>query len=175
MKIYLVRHGQCNSNLNYVYNVKDEDINEKGIEEAEQLREKIKNIDYDIIISSPLLRAKHTAEIINVKDKNIIVDERIREREHGVLEGTSIDSIDKEDFYNYYSKNRYENAESFAELVERVSEFLDELEKENYDNALIVAHNGVIRAFYAYFNGIPEDGNLWDLGIKNTEIKEYEL
>lgn len=52
---------------------------------------------------------------------------------------------------------------------------IEDLKKKGYSNVLIVAHNGVIRAFYAYFNGIPEDGNFWNLGIKNTEIKEYEL
>ena len=74
MKIYLVRHRQCESNVKYVYNYKNEDINQKGIEEAEKLSKKIKDIDYDIVISSPLLRAKHTAEIINIKNKKVIDD-----------------------------------------------------------------------------------------------------
>mgnify|MGYP003296984216 CR=1 FL=1 len=34
LKIYLVRHGQCNSNLNKTYNRKDEDLNKTGIEQA---------------------------------------------------------------------------------------------------------------------------------------------
>ena len=41
---------------------------------------------------------------------------------------------------------------------------------------MIVTHNGVARAIYAYFNGIPEDGNMLEVGgQKNCEIKEYEL
>ena len=69
MKIYLVRHGQCESNVIGRFNYIDEDINETGIEQAEKLREIIKDIDYDIVISSPLIRALHTAEIINIKNK----------------------------------------------------------------------------------------------------------
>ncbi len=175
MKIYLIRHGQCDSNVKYVYNYKNEDINQKGIEEAKKLSQKIKDIDYDIIISSPLLRAKHTAEIINVKNKEIILDERIREREHGSLEGMPIESIDKEDFYNYYQTIKYRTEETFPELLERVTSFLNDLKNKDYDNVLIVSHNGVARAFYAYFNGIPKDGKFWNLGMKNTEIKEYDL
>ena len=175
MKIYLIRHGQCDSNVKYVYNYKDEDINQNGIEEAEKLKEKIKYIDYDIVISSPLLRAKHTAEIINIKNKKIITDERIKELEHGSLEGMPIESIDKEDFYNYYSSVKYGTAERFSDVVKRVTSFLSDLKKENYNSVLIVAHNGISRAFYAYFNGITKDGNFWNLGMKNTEIKEYEL
>ena len=71
MKIYLVRHGQTDSNLNKVYNVIDEDINDNGINQAKVLKEKIRKIEYDIIISSPLLRAKHTAQIINAKEKEV--------------------------------------------------------------------------------------------------------
>ncbi len=69
MKLYLVRHGEVNHNLLKLYNREDEDLNETGIKQAEQLREKIKNIDYEVVISSPLSRAKHTANIINVKEK----------------------------------------------------------------------------------------------------------
>ena len=45
----------------------------------------------------------------------------------------------------------------------------------NYKSVLIVAHSGVSKVFYVYFNGIPEDGKMLNLGLKNTEVKEYEL
>ena len=90
MKVYLVRHGQCESNVIGRYNFVDEDINETGIKQAEDLREKIKDINYDIVISSPLVRALHTAEIINANNKEIITDERLAERKHGSLEGKSV-------------------------------------------------------------------------------------
>ena len=56
-----------------------------------------------------------------------------------------------------------------------ISKFLDELKTKEYKSVLIVAHSGVSKAFYVYFNGIPKDGKLLNLGLKNTEIKEYEL
>lgn len=68
MKIYIVRHGQTNHNVKKIYSNEDEDLNLKGINQANKLKEQIKKIDYDIIISSPLIRAKHTANIINVKN-----------------------------------------------------------------------------------------------------------
>lgn len=33
---------------------------------------------YDIIISSPLLRAKHTAQIINVNNKKILINDKLK-------------------------------------------------------------------------------------------------
>lgn len=175
MKIYLVRHGQCESNVVGRYNFVNEDINETGIKQAEDLREKIKDIDYDIIISSPLIRALHTAQIINANEKQIITDERLVERKHGSLEGKSVDVTDRDDYWDYYTETRYGTEERIPDLCNRIKEFLDELKTKDYESVLIVAHSGVSKAFYVYFNGIPEDGKLLNLGLKNTEIKEYTL
>ena len=174
MKIYLVRHGQCESNVIGRY-ILDEDINETGIKQAEDLREKIKDINYDIVISSPLARAFHTADIINAKNKDIITDERLAERNPGSLEGKSINITDREEFWNYYTKVKYGTEERIPDLCNRVKEFLDELKTKNYKSVLVVAHSGVSKAFYVYFNGLPEDGKMLNLGLKNTEMKEYEL
>ena len=128
-----------------------------------------------MVISSPLLRAKHTAEIINVKEKEIIIDDRLREREHGSLEGQSINVTDREDYWNYFTDKKYGTEESIPHLFTRVKEFLDDLSTKDYNSVLIVAHSGVSKAFYAYFSGIPEDGRFLNLGLKNTEVKEYDL
>ena len=71
MKIYLVRHGEVDSNLKKIYNLED-DLNQTGIKQAENLKEKIQNLEYDIVYCSPLLRAKHTADIINFRKKKIL-------------------------------------------------------------------------------------------------------
>ena len=175
MKVYLVRHGQCESNVIGRYNYVNEDINEKGNKQAEDLREKIKDIGYDIVISSPLVRAFHTAEIINANNKEIIIDERLVERKHGSLEGKSVDVTDREEYWNYYTNVKYDTEERIPALCNRVKEFLDELKTKNYKRVLIVAHSVVSKAFYIYFNGLPEDGKMLNLGLKNTEVKEYEL
>ena len=175
MKVYLVRHGQCDSNVIGRYNFIDEDINEVGIKQAEDLREKIKDIDYEIVISYPLIRAFHTAKMINVNNKEILLDERLVERKHGSLEGKSVDVTDREEYWNYYTNVKYGTEERIPDLCNRVKEFLDELKDKKYRSVLIVAHSGVSKAFYVYFNGIPQDGKMLNLGLKNTEVKEYEL
>jgi len=48
------------------------------------------------------------------------------------------------------------------------------LKTKEYNRVLIVAHSGVSKAFSAYFEGIG-DGMFLDRGLKNCEIKEYEL
>ena len=46
---------------------------------------------------------------------------------------------------------------------------------KDYKKVLIVAHSGVSKAFYNYFNGLPEDGAFLKLGLKNGDVKEYKL
>ena len=62
-----------------------------------------------------------------------------------------------------------------SSLFDKVRNFLEELKNKDYENVLIVAHSGISKAFYGYFNGIPEDGKFLNLGLKNCEIKEYEM
>ena len=174
MKIYLVRHGQVNHNLRRIYSREDEDLNETGISEAYELKENISNISYDVIISSPLKRAVQTANIINKYNKEIIIDERLRERDPGSLSGKSLEITNREEYWNSYSQIPYGTSEKIREFFNRVKDFLDDLKTKDYESVIIVAHSGVSKAFYGYFNGI-NDGKFLNLGLNNCEVKEYIL
>ena len=77
--IYIVRHGETDWNvLGKLQGSKDIPLNEKGIEQAKELREILKDVKFDIVFASPLQRTLKTAEIIC--DNEIIKDERIIER-----------------------------------------------------------------------------------------------
>lgn len=175
VNVYLIRHGEVNHNLNKTYNRENEDLNDTGINQALELRDKMENIPYDLIISSPLKRALHTANIINIKNKEIIIDNRLIERDPGNLSGKSLTITNRNEYWNYYSKMQYGTSESIISTYNRVKDFLDEMKTKDYKNILIVAHSGISKLFYAYFNGIPKDGNLLKLGLKNCEIKKYIL
>lgn len=173
MKIYLVRHGEVEHNRLAYYSNEDEDLNENGIKQAYELKEKIKNIDYDVCYSSPLLRALHTAEIIN-HDRIIVPIDRLKERNPLVLNGKPIEFTDREEYWKYDSEIDY-GVETMEVFFNRVFSFLDELKLGSHKSVLIVAHSGVSKAFQAYFNGMPEDKKFLHLGMKNCEIKEYVL
>lgn len=174
MKIYIVRHGEVPHNALKQYNDEDEDLTEKGIMQAKEVRDKIKNMKFDVIISSPLIRTRHTTNIINVNNNEIIFDDRIKERSAGNLSGKSIEDEDRDEYWNYYTTKQYGTAENIKTFFERVYNFLDELKTKEYESVLIVAHSGVSKAFSGYFNGIG-DGKFLHRGLKNCEIKEYEL
>ena len=173
MKVYIVRHGQVAHNALHQYNTMDEDLTEYGVSQAVELSEKIKNKHFDIIISSPLIRAKHTAEII-ANNREIFFDDRIRERSCGSLSGQSLEVTNREEYWNYYTTIQYGTSENIQEFFKRVYNFLDELRIKDYKSVLIVAHSGVSKAFNGYFEGI-QDGKFLNRGLKNCEMKEYEL
>ena len=131
MEILLTRHGQTEWNvLRKVQGKVDIELNTTGIKQAEETAVKLKNTDIDIIISSPLKRAKQTADILN-KEKNlpIIIDDRISERDFGEFEGImSTMDFDFNAFWSYKQNNKAENIRVF---FSRVYGFLDDI-KEKY-------------------------------------------
>lgn len=174
MKIYLVRHGEVPHNALKQYNNKNEDLNETGIKQALDLKAKLKDIDYDIVICSPLIRAIHTADIINIKEKDIIIDNMLEERNPGSLTGQPLEVTNRDEYWNYNTTIQYGTSENIKLFFSRIFNFLEDLKAKNYKSVLIVAHSGVSKAFSAYFEGL-QDGKFLHRGLKNCEIKEYEL
>ena len=84
--IYVVRHGQTDWNIEHrIQGHQDIPLNDKGVEEANFLKDELSDIDFDLVFSSPLKRAYKTAEIITKKP--IRIDDRLIERYNGKLEG----------------------------------------------------------------------------------------
>lgn len=175
MKIYVIRHAQTDSNKNGIAGDIEEDINETGVQQCLEAREKVKNLDIDLIISSPARRTKHVTEIINVNNIPVIYDERIIERELGKYETYNYKDIDKSDFWNYYPK-KYLELESMKSVCDRVNDFIKDIKEKYHDKKiLLVTHGGVTRGIYCNAYGIPEDGDLSLLNQKNCELREYEV
>lgn len=175
MKVYIARHGQIPNNVLKRHTNPYEDLTDEGIRQAEELRNEIEDINFDIIYVSPYLRARHTAEILNVHDVEIVVDQRLEERDCGSLRDKPVEPEEQRiDYWDYFSENEHGDAENIKEFFARVYDFLDDLKSKEYENVLVVAHSGISKAFKAYFEGIG-DGKFLYKGLDNCEIKAYEL
>jgi len=177
--IYITRHGQTDWNvLKKVMGKCDEPLNEKGIEQAKIVKKTLKDTHFDLIICSPLLRAKQTALIIN-EDRNvdIIYDDRISERNFGEFEGLQTKEFDFDGYWDYYKNIRYEKAENIQDFFERVYNFLDII-TEQYENKniLLVAHGGISIPVACYFNENIPTGSLVSAGLVlgNCEVISYQ-
>lgn len=149
--IYIVRHGQTNWNISkQLQGHNPIPINENGRKEADNVRRKIELLNFDKIISSDLLRAIQTTEIINKHlSKDVILDSRLRSVNYGTLEGRFIPDISQEEWALYNSTPTFFNAESTENVYLRIKSFFDEQFSKN-ENVLIVAHGGTLRIISYY-------------------------
>ena len=176
MKVYLMRHGETNWNKEKkMQGMVDIELNDQGRKKAISNQKKFKKLNIDLIISSPLKRAKETAKLVSEGTNTpIIYNEKLVERSYGNLEGKNYkgkEIYENHDTYSLIENTNFENIERVKDLLKRVWEALDEI-KEKYPNKniLIVSHGGTSRAINAYFNGIPENKTLKPTNMKNAEI-----
>lgn len=178
MKLYVVRHGQTDWNLNgKIQGVSDIELNETGIEQAYELKDKIKDYKIDVIISSTLKRAKKTAEIINEAfGVDIIHTEKIVERGFGKFEGRIFETFDMDMLYDLTMNYSEDDVEPVLDLCDRISTFLEEVKEKYSDkNVLIVTHGGACRAIVAYLNYGKFPSKLAPAGFSNCEIREFDI
>ncbi len=177
--IYITRHGQTEWNeKNKVMGKVDIPLSKIGLEQSGKLKEKVKQLQIDLIVCSPLLRARQTAEIINENHSvKIIYDDRISERCYGEFEGLNINDFDFLSYWNYYDNKKYKYAENIRDFFARIYEFFDEIIKKYWNkNVLIVTHSGVGLSALCYFdNKIPEKSLIETNSFSNCEIKSFEI
>jgi len=169
--LYIFRHGQTDDNANFIFSGKREaTLTDLGKQQAEVLAEKIKDIKFDRLISSPQIRAIDTMKIAmskneSAKNLQIETDERIRERSYGDLTGKSKMDIQLEDPEKLLKIRRsYDtappNGESIEMVCERVSNFCDDLIKEIDGKNIkigISCHGNSIRGFRKYFENLDNE------------------
>ena len=177
MILYLVRHGETLNNKNdLIQGRKEADLSLKGIEEAAKLKDLIKSLNIDRVISSPLRRAYDTAKIITDNKYPINIDDRLIERDWGFNEGVSIMEVDTVKCWNFYLNTSENKIEPLQEFLKRLSEFIEDISHKYQDQkVLVVAHSAVLRGMHYIINGIPEDGDLSKIDIPNLRIIEYKL
>ena len=177
MNLYVVRHGETNWNRERrVQGITDIPLTDKGIETAKELIPIIRKLNIDIVISSPLKRAKDTAKILVESKIPINTDDRIKERDWGFNEGANIDDVDRIDCWDLVLNTKVNNIECIQDFMYRVSDFLEEIEVKYRDkNILIVTHSAVSRVIHYLLEEIPNDGDLSKINIPNLRIVEYKI
>ncbi len=176
MILYVVRHGQTEWNLeNRCQGISDIPLTQKGIDEAYKLQELVKSLNIDVVISSPLSRARETAKILIDNKLPVNTDDRLTERDWGMNEGMKIDEIDTIDCWDVILNTNVRNIERIQDFMKRISEFLEDIKVRYPDsNVLVVAHSAVLRVIHYLLGTIPEDGDLTKIEIPNLRIIEYE-
>jgi 2,3-bisphosphoglycerate-dependent phosphoglycerate mutase len=167
-KIYIFRHGQTTDNKNHIFSgFRDVGLTLEGEEEAKKIGEKLKDVPVNKAYTSDQIRSKRTLELVlgdYHKNVEIIEDERIKERDYGILTGLSKDEIAKADPKNYALWHRSyniapPNGESIQDVEKRVMNFLREnipTWKKN-DVIFISAHGNSLRPMRKFFEHLTNE------------------
>ena len=156
----LLRHGQTDWNINFLLQgVTDIPMNETGLEQVRTAAKAIQAKDWDVVLTSPLTRAKQTAEIIakHVGFDEVIQQELLIERSFGEAEGLSHDQWRAK----YANLDEIPGGESRTQLAARSQQLLDLISTEfKGKRVLAISHGALIRALLSISsnNEFPRDG-----------------
>lgn len=163
---YVFRHGETdlNKQKRWQGSGMDYDLNQTGTEQAELAVEKLKDKGIEVIFSSPLKRALHTAEIAGqTLHVPVKIENDLRECFYGDAEGQLIADLERdvpEIVNNWYHPDywdiRFPNGESKREALNRVLAVLEKLKNEKFKTIGIAIHGGTMAALLNYFK-VPFD------------------
>ena len=179
MRIYLVRHGQTNLNLKKLMQGRtDEPLNETGREQAGIIRDLLKDVTFDVVYASPLDRAIETACVAGRTSRNLVrIDDRLIETDFGIYEKRPYSAMGLKMSLYWALPEIFpapESVETIRSMTERASSFLKELEGKTYENVLIAAHGGILRALNGYLLD-RKNGIRWRPKMHNCEVRVYEV
>lgn len=176
MRLLVARHGQTLWNAqNKVCGRTDLPLTELGCEQAQVLARKLKNSGLDLIIASPMLRARQTAQAVaEVCGVPVIVDDRLIEQNFGIFEG-----VDRKDPGFLGNKRhfayRYPGGESMMQVAHRTYSLLEDVKRQYSDKTVLLAcHGAVGRVIRTYFEDMTND-EFFHYSPDNAAVVEYQL
>ncbi len=154
-ELNLIRHGLTPWNESGQFQGhSDIELSEQGVSQAKTLCERFKKHHFDVVYSSPLQRAKQTA-MIALPDKDIIFDDRLKELNFGIFEGSDLATNQARPEWDvWYAdtfKRKAPKGESYEELRLRAVDWLESLPE---GRIAAFAHSGTIQMLISHIVGV---------------------
>lgn len=173
--IYFIRHGQTETNKAHrLQGHSDIPLNDVGREQAKTAAAwfRTQGITFDLIYSSPLVRAVETARILE-PDVPIITDERIIEIDYGIYEGMDLKDPAPEivTFFSDFVHNPAPaGMEALPHIIERFGAFLEDIRPQaEGKNILISTHAIAMKGGLEYLTP-SSGGSYWATHIANCDV-----
>ena len=178
---YIVRHGETEWNVkDIIQGQSDSPLTKNGINQAKKLAALFKNIKFDQVFSSDLLRAKRTAELVALEHKMVVkTSQLLRERRFGKWQGRKAQEMKKELKDAYRRRNQLAKKERFLYLLDddietdedMIRRFITFLRETAIlfpaKKVLVVSHGGVMRKLLIHL-GFAKYDELPGGSISNT-------
>lgn len=161
-RLYFIRHGESEFNKAHKWvGSSDAPLTPKGREQASAAGKAAREqgLVFDVIISSPLERAHHTAKHvaseIGYEHGDIIIHPELIERDFGVLEGKKDLVAATRYVLDESAIDSYDGVEKLADLQQRADDLLAHLHSLPHDTILVVGHGAFGRALRRSINKDP--------------------
>ena len=181
-QIIFLRHGQAKNNTDRVLAGRTPGVplTDTGIKQAEQTGKLLEDMNISAIYSSPIQRAKHTAEIVGEHNSiDVTIDDRLIELDMGKFTGVPYDEIFTSHgnvfmkFYNGELEIAHNGVETFADVKKRVLGIVDHvIEKHPDENVVLVTHMDPIKAMLSTIVDLSPT-NLFELIIANASLNIF--
>ena len=182
-QIIFLRHGQATNHTERILTGRTPGVplTAVGIKQAEQTAELLKDMNISAIYSSPIQRAKHTAEIAGKHNSiEVTIDDRLIELDMGKFTEVPSDEIFTSHgnvfmkFYNGELEIAHNGVETFADVKKRVLGIVDHvLEKHPDENVVLVTHMDPIKAMLSTIVDLSAT-NLFELIIANASLNIFK-
>jgi len=151
--VYFVRHGESEANSKRIFQGGDSPLSARGQAQAKFLAERMRTIDAQVILASPMPRALDTARAVHeTTNLPLEIHDTLRE----LLPPTSLvgkpydgpegDVYTRERVLHHSNPHfRYEDEESYDDLHQRARVVLSMLESRPEDKLIVVTHAGFMR------------------------------
>jgi len=181
-QIIFLRHGQAKNNTERILAGRTEGVplTDTGIKQSEYTAELLEHMNISAIYSSPIERAKHTAEIVGKHNSlDITIDDRLNELDMGKFTGMPYDEIIQSHgnvfmkFYNSDLEIAHNGVETFPDVKKRILGIVDYvIEKHPDENILLVTHMDPIKAMLSTVVDLSST-NLFELIIANASLNIF--
>ncbi|MFT5195557.1 MAG: broad specificity phosphatase PhoE [Cellvibrionaceae bacterium] len=181
--LLLIRHGQTQANVEgRFYGRSDSPMTPTGHAQVQATAERLKDRPVCHLYSSPAIRAKGTAEILNKQWKiPLTLDERLWEIDHNrweLMTAAEIQTTYPTDWANFIAGGNMDTAhhggETQAEVAERGCLFLDELKTRHAGNGetiALAAHGGFLQILLCELLGTA-NRSYWPYRFQNAGVAE---
>jgi len=176
--LYLIRHGETHWNRKHrLQGIRDVPLNCAGLRQARRLSERLRRLTIRSIHTSPLLRASQTAlEIRSTEPWPVIVDDDLREIDHGSWTGMTIAEIEKQHSEEQLvwrwnpEKFRPRTGEPLAMVYRRSTRVLCRLLALDESQTVVIVSHGVVNALLlCSVFGLPI-AKVWDFPQSNGSV-----
>ena len=175
MHLTLIRHTSVAIAPGICYGQSDLDVSTTFEAEARGVFSKLQSKHFDAVYSSPLIRCRKLARYCGFPDP--ILDNRLMEINFGAWEmkpWTAIDDPQLQRWFDNWTTETPTHGESFEAMTCRVDEFLNEIQKLQYQHVAIFTHAGVIRSV-GIRSGHIRAANAFEFKVEYGDCIELEL